>query len=240
MSGHSKWSKIKRGKEVKDKQRGTLFSKLSRLITLAVAEGGGITDPEHNVKLRLAIDKAKQNNLPKVNIDRAIERGISPDKGNLKEIIYEVFAPGGTSVIVLATSDNPKRTLSELRSVVDSNGGKIGNQGSVMHLFKKCGLAVFNSSKVDEGEILNFAEKVEAFDIDSDSSSYYVYFPYEYLGKLKNLPSGIEPQVVDIDFKPLTTIKIEDMERLKKINEFVEALENLEDVQKVYANFTSR
>jgi len=111
MSGHSKWANIKRQKQANDLVRGNVFSKLSRTITLAVIEGGNITDPEHNVKLRLAIDKARQLNMPKENIARAIDKAVGPDKTTLREIVYETFGPGGTAYMILVTTDNINRTL---------------------------------------------------------------------------------------------------------------------------------
>ena len=226
MSGHSKWSQIKRKKGVKDQARGALFSKLSRLITLAVIEGGGIGDPDKNVKLRLAVEKAKSSNMPKENIERAIEKGSGPDRENLQEVIYEAFAPGGINLIIVCTTDNPNRTISEVRNTLERGGGKLGAQGSVAYLFKKCGTAVFDR----EQEALEFAEKVEAFDIEQDGGSFTVYFPFENLGHV----SGISAEV---DYKPTTDVKIEDRSTANRILRLVESLENLDDVQHVFANF---
>lgn len=237
MSGHSKWSKIKRGKELKDKQKGNIFSKLSRLITLAVIEGGGITDPEHNVKLRLTIDKAKQENLPKENIMRAIEKGIGPDKNLLREVVYEGFGPGGVALIILATTDNPNRTLSEIRNVIEKHGSKLANQGSVSYLFKKCGLAIFDKKETSEGQIFPFAENINAFDIDQDENTIMVYFPFENLGKIKDFIGNLKLKTVEIDFKPLSTIEPVDDEKIKQTLQLIESLESLDDVQKVYSNY---
>lgn len=181
MSGHSKWSKIKREKEVKDKQKANIFSKLSRLISLAVIAGGGITNPENNVKLRLAIEKAKSLNLPKDNIDRAIEKGLGPDSQKLKEVIFEAFAPGGVVLVIMVATDNMHRTLSEIRNVVESYSGKLGNQGSVMYLFKK--------NNLNDYEVL-----------------------------------------------PWAAVEISEEEVKKKVRKLVDALDNLEDVQKVFTN----
>lgn len=181
MSGHSKWSKIKREKQAKDKQKGNIFSKLSRLITLAVIEGGGITDPENNIKLRLAIEKAKNLNLPKENIERAIEKGTGPESQELKEVVYEAFGPEGVSLIILATTDNMNRTLSEIRNVLELHGGKLGTQGSVLHLFKKSGLSTF-------------------------------------------------------EVMPYASVEISDKDVVKRVLGLVDAIENLDDVQKVFSN----
>jgi len=246
MSGHSKWSKIKRDKQSKDKQKGNLFSKMSRLITLAVIEGGGVTNPENNVKLRLAIEKAKKINLPKDNIGRAIEKGIGPNRQQLKEIIYEAFGPRGGSFIILATSDNANRTLSEVRNAVESLGGKLGNQGSVMYLFKKYGMASFKvgearyntvPGETEEEAVFSFADKINAFDIDKDEEFFYIHFPYEFLGKAKEFLNELKVDSIEIEYKPDSAIKVTDNDLKKKILAFIEALENLDDVHKVFANF---
>ncbi len=136
MAGHSKWKQIKHKKAANDKERGKIFSKLSKLITIAVVEGGGMTDPNLNLKLRLAVDKARESNMPKDNIQRAIEKGSGPDKNNLKEVIYEGYGPQGVALVVHATTDNSNRTFNEVRSVVERAGGKLGTQGSVAYLFQ--------------------------------------------------------------------------------------------------------
>src|SRR3989338_2473186 len=236
MSGHSKWSKIKREKQVKDKQKGNLFSKLSRLITLAVGEGGGIKDPENNIKLRLALEKAKNFNLPKVNIERAIEKGIGPDRLQLKEMIFEAFAPGGISIIITATSYNVNRTISEVRNVVEAQGGKIGEKGSVLYLFKKCGLATFEISKVDESAVFSFADKIASFDIDNDEKYFYVFFPYELLSKIREYLNGLTTDSIEVDYKANSLIEISNKRLADRIQNLVKTLEDLDDVQGIFTN----
>lgn len=136
MAGHSKWAQIKRKKGIKDQEKGTVFTKLSKLISLAVSEGASITDPERNIKLRLAIDKAKAQNMPKDTIERAIQKGRGLERDALKEVVYEGFGPDGTGFIVHATTDNSNRTYSEVRHAFDRNGGKIGVPGSLQYMFK--------------------------------------------------------------------------------------------------------
>lgn len=136
MAGHSKWKQIKHKKAANDQQRAKIFSKISKLITIAVVEGGGMQDPAINVKLRLAIEKAKAANMPKDNIQRAIEKGSGPDRNNLKEVVYEGFGPQGVALVIHATTDNSNRTVGEVRSVIDKGGGKLGNQGAVSYLFQ--------------------------------------------------------------------------------------------------------
>lgn len=236
MSGHNKWSKIKRAKGIKDKEKGNIFAKLARLVTLAVIEGGGVVNPDNNVKLRLAIEKAKSFNLPKENIQRAIERGVGPDKQQLKEIIYEAFGPGGVSFVILATTDNINRTFSEIRKAVELMGGKLGNHGSVLYIFIKCGLAVFNNDEVGEESVLNFADRIKAFDIDKDDEHFYIYFPYESLTKVKDFLQGMKYKIIEINYKPNSFVEVTDQKLAKKISEFAEAVENLDDVHKVYSN----
>ena len=130
-------------KEVTDKARGVVFAKLSRLITLAVVEGGNEGNPDHNFKLRLTIDKARASNMPKENIQRAIEKGIGSDKHFLKEVMYEGFAPTELPLWAHATTDNPNRTVSEIKNCFEQHGGKLGSQHSVAYLFQHCAKATF-------------------------------------------------------------------------------------------------
>lgn len=229
MSGHSKWSQIKRKKGVKDQEKGKVFSKMSKLILLAVQEGGGLTDPERNLRLRAAIDQAKAANVPKENINRAIERASGPDKQQLHEMIYEAFGPGGIALLIQATTDNPNRTSSETRSVIEKHGGKLGSQGSVNYLFRKCASAIIDKAQKKEEEIFALADQLGAFDIEEDENSFTIYFPFENIGKA-DVPS-------ELDFKPVSSVKIEDRATAKKILTLMDRLEALDDIQKVFANF---
>lgn len=136
MSGHSKWATIKRQKGANDAKRGQLFTKLSKSITLAVREGGGVADPNGNFRLRLAVEAARAANMPKDNIERAISRASGKEMDNLAEALYEGFGPGGFSVIVETLSDNKQRTVSEVKNIFDKNGGSMGSQGSVQYQFE--------------------------------------------------------------------------------------------------------
>ena len=237
MSGHSKWSQIKRKKEIKDKQKGTIFSKLSRLITLAVVEGGGISDPEKNIKLRLAVEKAKAENMPKENIKRAIDNGIGSNKSLIKEVVYEAFGPNKVALIILTATDNPNRTLAEIRNVLERDGGKLGVKGSVAYLFKKCGIVIFDKTDVPEDKVFQFAEKIDAFDIDQDGTTFTVYIPFENLGKVKDNLNGLSPQTTEVDYKPTSFININNKDSADKILKLVEDLESLEDVSHAFGNF---
>lgn len=236
MSGHSKWANIKRQKQANDLVKGNLFSKLSRVITIAVIEGGGISDPEHNVRLRLAVEKARQLNMPKENISRAIGKGTGPERAQLKEVIYEAFGPNRTALVILVTTDNINRTLSEIRSILERHEGKLGSQGSVLYLFKKCAAVIFKKSEIEEGKALSFSEEMNAFDIDEDETHFSVYIPYENLGRIKDHIHGLKYETAEVDFKPIASLPISNERDAKKIVSLVNALEQDSDIQKVFIN----
>ena len=154
MSGHSKWSTIKRQKGSKDQKKGQIFTKLTYAITVAVRESSGVTDPNSNFRLRLAIDAAKNANMPKENINRAIEKANSKQEGDIEEIFYEGFGPGGFSVIVETLTDKKQRTVAEVKNVFEKNGGSLGVSGSVLYQFEKKGMIVTLGS-IDGGKSLD-------------------------------------------------------------------------------------
>ena len=233
MSGHSKWSNIKRKKGITDKIKGATFAKLSRLITLAVLEGGGMADPINNFRLRFAIDKARSLNMPKENITRAVEKGSGPNKEVLKEVVYEAFAPHGVNLIIVATTDNSNRTFAEIRLVLERNKGKMGGQGTVAYNFQKCGVVVFEDSK--ESEVLLFAEAMSAYDIEKEENSFTVYIPFENLGKVKDYSNSLVPVLVESEYKPKTTVQLAIKEQ-NEVVELIEKLEEMDDIQNVYSN----
>ncbi|EKE13603.1 MAG: hypothetical protein ACD_12C00893G0007 [uncultured bacterium] len=235
MSGHSKWANIKRKKGVNDKIKASVFAKMSHLITIAVLEGGGIVEPDNNVKLRLAIDKAKSSNMPKENIKRAIEKGFGPDRLMLKEVIYEGFGPYGVFLLILATTDNSNRTSSEIRNMLEKSSGKLGSQGSVSYLFKKCAFVSFQKIEVNEEAVFKIGEELQAFDINEDDSHYFVFFPFSNFGLLKTHLSNIKYDLAEVDYLPSTPVTL-DPDKEKKVLDLIEALEDLEDVQRVYHN----
>lgn len=237
MSGHSKWSQIKRKKGLKDQEKGRIFSKLARAITIAVLEGGGATDPEHNIKLRMSIEKAKHENMPKENIQRAIEKGVGPNKESLHEVVYEGFGPKGIVFLIQATTDNSNRTHSEIKNVLERLQGKISPQGSVLYLFQKCGIISFNKASNKEEDVFSFADKVHAFDIDDDNSMFTVYFPFENLGRVRDFLGELKSSPAELDYRPISPIKIIDETVAKSILNLVESLESLDDVHKVFSNF---
>ncbi|MEK7097105.1 MAG: YebC/PmpR family DNA-binding transcriptional regulator [Patescibacteria group bacterium] len=235
MSGHSKWANIKRKKGVNDRIKANVFAKMSHLITIAVIEGGGIIDPVNNVKLRLAIDKARSSNMPKENIKRAIEKGFGPNKIMLKEVIYEGFGPYGIFLLILSTTDNSNRTTSEIRNFLEKNSGKLGTQGSVSYLFKKCAFVSFMKAEVNEEEVFKIGEQLEAFDINEDESHFFVFFPFDHFGLLKTHLNNIKYDLAEIDYLPTTPVKL-DSDKERSVLEMIEALEGLDDVQRVYHN----
>jgi len=236
MSGHSKWANIKRKKEVNDKERSKIFGKLSRLITLSVIQGAGIGDPTNNVRLRLMIDKAKAANLPKENIERAIEKASGPEKNNLREVVYEGFGPLGTTFMIEATTDNPNRTIGEIRNTLETNGGKLGSQGSVSYLYNKCGKITFLRRQNSEDDLFIFAEKIQAQDMEEDEERLIVYCPYENMNKVKELLGNLVIENEEIDYRPLSTVNIDNEEEGKKVIGLIELLEDLDDVHNVYTN----
>ncbi|OGK13830.1 hypothetical protein A3H80_01115 [Candidatus Roizmanbacteria bacterium RIFCSPLOWO2_02_FULL_37_19] len=234
MSGHSKWSTIKRKKGIKDQQRSSVFSKMARLITTAVHEGGGVTDPENNFKLRLAIERAKSVNMPRDTIDRAIEKAGGGEGQQLKEILYEGFGPGGVALLISVITDNTNRTHADVKQALEKQGGKMGGHNAVAYLFQKCGVVVFNASSASEEKIFAFADKIGALDIEEESERYVIYVPFENIGKVKELSSDIQAQEIDVFYRPLTTVDPKGLQ--DKIETLIDRLEDLEEVHTVYTN----
>jgi YebC/PmpR family DNA-binding regulatory protein len=239
MSGHSKWATIKRQKGANDAKRGQLFTKLSKAITITVKQGGGIADPNSNFKLRLAIEAARAANMPKDNIDRAISRASGKEVSNLEEALYEGFGPGGFSVIVETLSDNKQRTVSEVKNIFDKNGGSMGSQGSVAYQFEKKGMitVVKNGKTLDE--IFLIAADYQVEDIVDAGDEVYVYTKPEDLFKVRNslAEQGLSIKEAELLWDPIVINSIADKSDAEKALNFLEKLENLDDVQKVYANF---
>jgi YebC/PmpR family DNA-binding regulatory protein len=237
MSGHSKWANIKNKKAANDKVKGTAFAKMSRIITLAVLEGGGVTNPDTNFKLRLAIEKARAFNMPKENINRAIERGHGPDSAALKEVVYEAFAPHGVAFIIMGSTDNPTRTHNEIKGIIEKRGGKMGSQGSVGYLFQKCAVMQFDLSTSSEDMIFEFGQKIQAYDIDEGEGKITVFFPFEQFGKAKEALGGvIHPVLSEIEYRPLSRVQVPSEIEAKHIIELSEAIEDLADVHNVFSN----
>lgn len=237
MSGHSKWSTIKRKKGKADAQRGKIFTKIIRVITVAARSGGG--DPETNVKLKVAIQSAKENNMPNENIEKAIKRGTGEADGvSYEEIIYEGYGPGGVAVLIEALTDNKNRTTPEVRKIFSKNAGNLGENGCVAWMFDKRGYFIFEIAKVNEDIIVDLALEAEAEDVKSDSENIEVMTPPENYKKFSNLikEQNIDCLLSEITLIPKTTVDLEGKKARQMLN-LMEQLEDQDDVQKVYANF---
>lgn len=236
MSGHSKWSTIKRQKGAADAKRGQLFTKLSQAITIA-ARQGGVSDPASNFKLRLAIEAARSANMPKDNIDRAIQRALGAKEGDIQEVLYEGFGPGGFSVIVEAITDNKQRTTPEVRNVFEKNGGSMATPGAVSYQFKEKGFIVaVNKNNFDE--IFMLALDSGAEDIEEDEGI-LIYTEPSKLAQVRDslTDQGVEIKSAELIREPVTTFEVSGREEAKKALDFIQKLEDMDDVQKVYANF---
>lgn len=240
MSGHSKWAQIKRQKGAADIKRGQAFTKLANAIIIAVRQGGGIGDPEQNFKLRLAIEKAREINMPKENIERAIEKGVGRgEKGDgLEEVVYEGFGPAGTAVIVEAVTDNKQRTTPEVKNIMEKNGGTLATPGSVSYQFQTKGLITVKKNGNTVDDIFLLSADAGAEDVEEAGDEVFIYTKPEELAKVRDvLSTRLSIVSAELFRKPAATVAIFDKESAGRIIRFVERLEQLDDVQKVYANF---
>lgn len=237
MSGHSKWSTIKRQKGAADVKRGATFTKISNAITIAVKQGGGIGDPDQNPRLRLAIELARTANMPKDNIERAIQRATSKEAGELSELTYEGFAPGGVSVLVEAVTDNTNRTTSEVKSLFNKSGASFARPGAVAYQFDQSGeiTVLKNDKSIDD--IFLLAAELGALDVEDRGEEVGVYTQVSDLAKIKEGLSsqGLSVTGAEISRKPKNTVEVGDEQKEKIVN-FLSALEDMDDIQKVYSN----
>lgn len=241
MSGHSKWSTIKRQKGAADMVRGQLFTKLGNAITIAVREGGGVADPGSNIRLRLAIDKARAANMPKDNIERAIDKATGKLAGSisLETVLYEGFAPGGVAILVEGVTDNKQRTAAAVKNIFSTAGGNLSGSGSVAYLFEKVGVVTFISDRSQE-EMLSIILDASALDFElEEGNSYNVYTTPNALHetKVQLEKAGLLLKTVELSYRPTTLINI-DKAIGNKVITLLTRLETLDDVQKVHANFT--
>ena len=238
MSGHSKWSTIKRKKGAADAKRGALFGKLSRAITVAAREGGG--DPDMNPALGLAVQKAKEGNMPNDNIQRAIDKGTGAgaDAEQFERITYEGYAPGGVAIMVEVLTDNRNRAASDVRYIFSKNGGKLGTSGSVSYLFDRKGVVLIPKSEVDENELMELALEVGAEDVEPMESDYRVVTaPEDFATVRESLKeAGVAFENAEITMQPQNSIDL-DATTAKQTLRLIDALEEKDDVQEVYANF---
>lgn len=238
MSGHSKWSTIKHKKAAQDAKRGKIFTKLIKEISVAARLGGG--DPNANPRLRAAIDAAKSHNMPKNNIERAIKKGTGELEGvAYEEVIYEGYGPGGVAVLVETITDNRQRTVADVRFIFSKRGGNIGEPGSVSWIFEKKGLLIIEKDRTDEDTLMAAALDSGAEDIRDSDSEWEVETAPENLNKVRKAleDQGIEVLSAEVSMVPTTTVKIEDEKQARQILNLMNALEENDDVQNVYANF---
>ena len=242
MSGHSKWSTIKRQKGAADIKRGQIFTKVANAIAIA-ARAGGSADPNSNPRLRMAMEEARAVNMPKDNIQRAIERGLGKLPGqSLEEVTYEGFGPGKVAFYLEGVTDNKLRTLQEIKNLFERNGGSLAGQGATAYMFSPKGeIKVVSKGGSKDDEILELidlgAEDVEDY-LEENIQRYLVYTEVSKLAevgtKITQAGYGVESQ--ELVMKPTVTVEIKDEETAQKVLEFTEKLEELDDIQKVYDN----
>jgi YebC/PmpR family DNA-binding regulatory protein len=239
MSGHSKWSSIKHKKGAADAKRGKLFSKLTRAIIVASREGG--PDPDANATLATAIQKARDNSMPKDNIERAIARGAgaSTDGEAYETVTYEGYGAGGVAVFVEALTDNRNRTAAEVRHIFAKSDGNLGTSGAVAWLFERKGVVIVAADTADEDELMLVAADGGAEDVELDGSSYQVTSAPDDLAAVRAAldGAGIAYESAELTMLPKTTVAVEDEATAKKLLRLMDALEENDDVQAVYANF---
>lgn len=237
MSGHSKWSTIKRKKGALDAKRGKIFSKLIKEITIAARVGGG--NPEGNARLRTAITAARAENMPKDNIERAIKKGTGEiEGGHLEEICYEGYGPGGVAVLVDVLTDNKNRTSGDIRHIFTKSHGSLGETGCVSWIFDKKGLIIFEKGKVDEEKLFEIALEVGADDIKEEETTFEVLTdPKKFEAVKASLDQNqMKYLLAEITKVPKNTVKLEGREAEQMLR-LMETLEDSDDVQKAYANF---
>ncbi len=238
MSGHSKWSTIKRKKEKVDQQRGKIFTKLIKEITVIAREGGG--DLEGNPRLRQAVLAAKAENMPKDNIDKAIKKGSGELEGAAayEEVTYEGYGPGGVAVLVEVMTDNKNRTVSEIRHIFSKHGGNLGENGCVSWIFEKKGNIVFNKNDVDEDALMELVLEAGGEDVVEQESEYEVITDPSAFEAVREAieKAGLTYVMAEIGMIPQNTVKM-DEKKAEQMLKLMEKMEDNDDVQHVYANF---
>ena len=241
MSGHSKWSTIKRKKAATDAKRGQLFTRIARELTAATREGGG--DPRDNFRLRLVTDKAKQANMPKDSIERAIKRGTGELKGEtLEEVMYEGYAPHGIALLLPTLTDNRNRAVSDIRRILNRTGGKMAQSGAVSYLFEQQGFIIVEVGDMDPEELALLAIDEGAVDVNIEDNTVEIYTEPKDFQKVKEALEKREATLTTAELtmtpRAMTELTEEDTFKIMRI---IEMLEELDDVQQVYTNlFLSR
>jgi len=236
MSGHSKWSSIKHKKGATDAKRGKIFTKLIKEITVAARMGGG--DPDANPRLRTAIVAAKSENMPKDNIERAIKKGTGELEGvNYEESTYEGYGPGGAAVFIESVTDNKNRAVADIRHIFSKNGGNLGENGCVAWMFDKKGYIAIEKKSVDEDSLMETAIEAGAEDVREDNGSFEIITEPDDFESVKTAVDNAAISYIDaeVTMLPQSTTNLEGKQALQMIK-LMEALEDCEDVQKVYTN----
>jgi YebC/PmpR family DNA-binding regulatory protein len=236
MSGHSHWSTIKRKKGAADARRGQLFTKLAKELTMAAREGGG--DPEMNLRLQYAIDRAKSNNMPKDNIERAIKRGTGELKDGLEmeEIYYEGYAPHGIALMIFCVTENRNRTVSEVRHILTRSGGTLADVGSVAWQFTRSSFFTFPCEECDQDMVFELAVEAGADDVTFEDGQAEMIGEIEVFGQIsKHLKqAGIKPEVAELRLIPNNPVDLDKDQTIQVFN-VIDSLEDLDDVQEVYS-----
>ena len=239
MSGHSKWSTIKRKKGAEDAKRGKIFTRITREIMMAARRGG--PDPETNPPLRLAIDKAKAANMPKDNIQRAINRGagIGDEAVQMEEIIYEGYAPHGVALVINVVTDNKNRALAEVKFTLNRHGGNLANNGAVTWQFEQKGYVAVQAEGADFEEVFLLAADAGADDVQEEDDIFAIYTPREALGKVAHTleEAGYKVEERELIWMPQNEVELPTDQALQVMN-LIEKLEELDDVQKVASNLS--
>lgn len=238
MAGHSKWANIKHKKAAADKVKGKIFSKLAKEITIAARSGGG--DINSNITLRTIVSKARANNMPADNIDRAIKKGTGEIAAEqVEEILYEGFASGGVSLVVQALSDNRNRTAGEVRNVFTKNGGNLATAGAVLRNYTRKGQFIIAAAGISEDQLIEIALDAGADDVKPQGDYFEVTCAPNDFPKVSEAltAKGIKSEESEVTMIPELTVPVTDKNVAASILKFVQALEELEDVQNVYANF---
>jgi YebC/PmpR family DNA-binding regulatory protein len=236
MSGHSKWSSIKHKKGITDARRGKVFTKLIKEITVAARFGGG--DPAANPRLRTAIQAAKNENMPKDNIERAIKKGTGELEGvNYEESIYEGYGPGGAAVFIESLTDNKNRAVADIRHILSKAGGNLGSNGCVAWIFEKKGYIVVENDAVDEDALMEVAIDAGAEDVREDDSNYEIITdPKDFEAVKAAIEAQSVPYIVaEVTMFPQSTVNLKGKEAEQMVK-LMETLEDCDDVQKVYTN----
>ena len=238
MSGHSKWHNIRLRKGAQDAKRGNLFTKLAKEIIMAATSGGG--NPDSNLRLRLSIQKARENSMPQDNIKRSIQRGTGEIDGAIfEELTYEGYGPGGVALIVECATDNKNRTVANIRNIFNKHGGRMGETGSVSYRFRPIGLVTVSKSVTDEDTLFGIALEAGAEDVRSDEENFEVVAQPEDFASVRQALETANIPIANAEYtmEPTDSVSLDNKEAAAQMLRMIERLEEDDDVQNVHANF---